>query len=55
MLTKANLSAETLLLVLEQTTDCVKLLTLDGTVLWMNANGICAMEIDNFCKCLTEN
>ena len=50
MLTKANLSNETLLLVLEQTTDCVKLLDLDGTVLWMNANGICAMEIDNFCN-----
>ena len=50
MLTKANLSSETLLLVLEQTTDCVKLLSLDGTVLWMNANGLCAMEIDNFCN-----
>ena len=50
MLTTANLSPETLLLVLEQTTDCVKLLSLDGTVLWMNANGLCAMEIDNFCN-----
>ena len=50
MLTKVNLSPETLLLVLEQTTDCVKLLSLDGTVLWMNANGLCAMEIDNFCN-----
>ena len=50
MRTTANLSPETLLLVLEQTTDCVKLLSLDGTVLWMNANGLCAMEIDNFCN-----
>ena len=49
VLTKANLSPETLLQVLEQSPDCVKLLSLDGTVLWMNANGLCAMEIDNFC------
>ena len=47
--TKDSLSPETLLLVLEQTSDCVKLLNLDGNILWMNANGLCAMEIDNFC------
>ena len=49
MLTKANLSSDTLVRVLEQSTDCVKLLDLDRSVIWMNANGLCAMEIDNFC------
>lgn len=48
MLTKASLSTETLALVLEQSVDCVKLLSLDGALLWMNGNGLCAMEIDDF-------
>lgn len=30
----------------EQSEDCVKLIGLDGRVLWMNANGLCTMEID---------
>lgn len=49
MLSKADLTAETLAAVLEQSTDCVKLIDLEGRVLWMNANGLCVMEIDNFC------
>ena len=34
--------------VLEQSIDCVKLLSLDGRMLWMNRNGLCAMEIEDF-------
>jgi two-component sensor histidine kinase len=49
MLTKAALSAETLAGVFEQSVDCVKLIGLDGGVMWMNANGMCAMDIDDFC------
>jgi PAS fold len=33
---------------LEQSEDCVKLVSLDGRVQWMNANGLCTMEIDEF-------
>ncbi len=50
MLTNAALSAETLASVFEQSVDCVKLVGLDGKLLWMNANGICAMEVDDFCS-----
>ncbi len=50
MLTTAALSAETLASVFEQSVDCVKLVGLDGKLLWMNANGICAMEVDDFCS-----
>lgn len=49
MLTKASLSLETLALVLEQSPDCVKLLSLDGRLLWMNSNGMHATENDDFC------
>lgn len=35
--------------VLDQSVDCVKLIGLDGSVRWMNANGMCSMEIDDFC------
>lgn len=48
MLTKASLSAQTLASVLEQSTDCVKLVDLQGGLVWMNGNGLCAMEIDEF-------
>jgi two-component sensor histidine kinase len=44
-----TVSAATLAAVLDQNIDCVKLLRLDGTVEYMNGNGICAMEIDDFC------
>jgi PAS domain S-box-containing protein len=48
MLTKADLTAATLASVLEQSSDCVKLIGLEGEVIWMNPNGLCAMEIDDF-------
>lgn len=31
-----------------QSADCVKLINPDGQLLWMNPNGLCAKEIDNF-------
>ncbi|CAN7729710.1 response regulator [Caballeronia sp. LjRoot34] len=34
--------------VLNGSTDCIKILRLDGTLEFMNANGICLMEIDDF-------
>lgn len=48
MLSKAELSPESLSHVLEQSTDCVKLVDPQGNLLWMNPNGLCAMEIDDF-------
>lgn len=48
MLISHGLSATTLASVLEQSVDCVKLIGLDGDLLWMNANGQCALEIDDF-------
>lgn len=48
MLSKAELSPQSLSHVLEQSSDCVKLIAPDGRLLWMNPNGLCAMEIDNF-------
>lgn len=48
MLSKAELSPESLSSVIEQSTDCVKLVGPDGSLLWMNPNGLCAMEIDDF-------
>jgi len=43
------LSSMTLASVLDQSVDCVKLLGMDGTLRYMNGNGLCAMEIDDFC------
>lgn len=48
MLTKASLSPESLAAVMEQSSDCVKLLDQDGRLLWMNPNGQCAMEVEDF-------
>lgn len=45
MLNTVAISTEALANVIDQSVDCVKLLNLDGEVLWMNSNGICAMEI----------
>lgn len=50
MLDTTALSAEALASVLNQSVDCVKLVGLDGSVKWMNFNGLCAMEIDDFCR-----
>lgn len=47
MLKSASLSADTLAHAFEQSTDCVKLVSLDGKVVWMNSNGLCSMEIDD--------
>ena len=46
----ASLPSEALASVLDQSADCVKLLGLDGSVQYMNRNGLCAMEIDDFCS-----
>lgn len=48
MLDHTWLHAGSLASILEQSTDCVKLIGLDGTLIWMNANGLCAMEIEDF-------
>lgn len=50
MLASETISDETLGAVLSQSPDCVKLIGLDGAILWMNPRGQCAMEIDNFDK-----
>ena len=47
MLTTANVSMEALANVIDQSVDCVKLLNTQGDVLWMNSNGLCAMEIED--------
>lgn len=44
----ASLSAATLAGVFNQSVDCVKLVGLDGRLQWMNGNGLCALEIDDF-------
>ena len=36
------------LALLAATPDCVKVISLDGRLLFLNENGQCAMEIDNF-------
>lgn len=45
----SGLSSVALASVLDQSVDCVKLIGLDGNIRYMNGNGICAMEIDDFC------
>ena len=42
------LSAVSLASVLDQSADCFKLLTMDGKIQYMNNNGLCAMEIEEF-------
>lgn len=46
----SSLSSIALASVLDQSVDCVKLVGLDGAVEYMNINGLCAMEIDDFRK-----
>ena len=46
----ARLSAVSLASVLDQSVDCVKLINLVGDIQYMNGNGLCAMEIDDFCS-----
>ncbi|RYG03398.1 MAG: PAS domain S-box protein [Caulobacteraceae bacterium] len=45
----SGLSSVALASVLDQSMDCVKLVGLDGAIQYMNANGLCAMEVDDFC------
>lgn len=42
------LSIDTLIAVFETSDDCVKLIDVDGRVVWMNGNGIERLEIDDF-------
>jgi len=46
--TFANASEGMLAAVLDQSADCIKVIGLDGTLDFMNRNGRCAMEIDDF-------
>ena len=48
MLETKSFSMETVAAVFEHSDDCVKLIDPNGKLLWMNANGMCAMEIDDF-------
>jgi len=43
-----SFSAVSLASVLDQSVDCVKLVSLDGDIQYINENGLCALEIDNF-------
>lgn len=36
--------------ILDNSPDCIKLIELDGTLGYMNPNGLCAMEIDDFAQ-----
>jgi PAS domain S-box-containing protein len=48
MHSKLPMSALSLAKVLGESPDCVKLIDSDGRLLWMNENGLCSLEIDNF-------
>lgn len=50
--TPASASSEMLLAILDQSPDCIKILSADGCLTYMNRNGQCAMEIDDFCAIL---
>ena len=42
-------TTEMLAAILDQSADCIKVIGASGTVDYMNRNGQCAMEIDDFC------
>lgn len=42
-------SGEMLAAILDQSVDCIKVIGIDGSLEYMNRNGQCAMEIDDFC------
>lgn len=44
-----SLSSVSLASILDQSVDCVKVLNLAGELRYMNGNGLCAMQIDDFC------
>jgi PAS domain S-box-containing protein len=41
--------------ILDQSADCIKVISAQGTVDYMNRNGQCAMEIDDFCAVAGQN
>lgn len=45
----SSLSPVSLASILDQSVDCVKVIGLGGDLQYMNGNGLCAMEIDDFC------
>ena len=45
----ADASGAMLAAILDQSADCIKVISAAGTVEYMNRNGQCAMEIDDFC------
>ena len=45
----ATASNEMLAAILDQSADCIKVIGAQGTVDYMNCNGQCAMEVDDFC------
>lgn len=47
--TFAGVTGNMMIALLEQSQDCVKLMQPDGTLGFMNRNGRCSMEIDDFC------
>lgn len=47
--TFASATNDMLSAILDQSADCIKIISSEGTVDYMNRNGQCAMEIDDFC------
>jgi PAS domain S-box-containing protein len=45
----AGVSGNLMVALLEQSQDCVKMMQIDGTLGFMNRNGRCNLEIDDFC------
>lgn len=45
----SSLESSFALSVLNSSPDCIKIIELDGSLSFMNRNGMCAMEIDDFC------
>ncbi len=45
----SRLSSVALAAILDQSVDCIKLIGLEGEIQYMNGNGLCAMEVDDFC------
>lgn len=45
----SSASNEMLAAILDQSADCIKVISPDGAVDYMNRNGQCAMEVDDFC------
>ncbi|CUH79385.1 histidine kinase dimerization/phosphoacceptor domain -containing protein [Tropicibacter naphthalenivorans] len=44
-----GLSTSFAISILNSSPDCIKLIELDGSLSFMNHNGMCAMEVDDFC------